>query len=76
MSWIPNANPNLVAVLDDGEGLAPIIAWPPTLYEGYGLGRTVTGALVSVIMDRESGFVFGRGIVWPSLTAYRAAANG
>jgi hypothetical protein len=70
--WIPNTNPDLVGVFDDGDLLVPIVCWPQTCppYLGY-LGRTVTGQLATVVLDRATGQVVSVAKVWESLTHYR-----
>ena len=74
IAWIPNNNPSLVGLLADGTTV-PIVSWPASGFD-RSLGRIVTGELVPVVWDKDSGQVFMRGQVWPSLTAYRATFNG
>lgn len=72
MNWLPNTNPNLLAVMDDGESLVPIIGWLAMgMPYGPGLGVAVTGHPVTVVFDRASGRVFSHSRSWTSLLHYR-----
>lgn len=70
--WIPNTNPDLVGVLDGGKLLVPIVCWPASCPTYIGcMGRTVTGHLVNVVLDRATGQVFTIAKAWESLSHYR-----
>lgn len=72
---IPNTNPDLVGVFDDGDSFVPIIAWEiePDTHSVIGVG--VAGERVRIVLDQATGLVFSQTCIWRNLFHYREAPN-